>query len=150
MSATGFIGAAVSREHLSFAVDHGPKHLRPIFRAVRDGGIGFATILQHAGRFDLPTDQPMVAILGDDLDKAFGPAAFHKRSVRRFAARCRTASIVACAAETIFYATPAAISVGLRQDTLIIETLPRWEASWADLIREASPEIFLLIGRVRL
>ena len=32
---------------------------------------------------------------------------------------------------------------------VIIETLPRWEASWADLIRKANSSISLMIGTVK-
>ena len=48
--ATSFIGGKVPRDRLDFAVDHGPEHLRGIYRCVRDGGIGFATVSQNAGR----------------------------------------------------------------------------------------------------
>ena len=42
-AASSFIGGEVPRHRLNFAVDHGPRHLRGLYRCVRDGGIGFAT-----------------------------------------------------------------------------------------------------------
>ena len=147
--AFSFIGGEVQRHRLDFAVEHGPLHLRGVYRCVRDGGIGFATVPQRAGRFDMPTTRPHVVILGDDRSQALGPSAFHRKSVRRFAARCRTASIVACEALPILYTGPALAAMGMRWDGLIVETLPRWEASWADLIREANPSIALMIGTVK-
>ena len=147
--ATSVLGGEIPRDRLTAAVDHGPEHLRAIYWAVRDGGIGFATISQRAGRFDLPRDRPIVAILGDDMDKALGPAAFHRKSVRRFAARCRTASIVSCAPLLPLYAAPALAAMGLGLSGLIVETQPLFESDWADLILEANPTIALLIGTVK-
>lgn len=144
-----FVGGEVPRHRLDFAVERGPLHLRGIYRCIRDGGIGFATVPQRAGRFDMPTDRPHVVILGDDMHAALGPAAFHRKSVRRFAARCRTAAIVACEALPVLYTGPALTAMSMRWDGLIVETLPRWEASWADLIRQANPSITLLIGTVK-
>ena len=147
--AFAFTGGEVPRHRLDFAVDHGPAHLRGIYRCVRDGGIGFATVPQHAGRFDLPTTRPHVVVIGDDMNEALGPSAFHRKSVRRFAARCRTAAIVACEPMPVLYTGPALAAMGMRWDALIVETLPRWEASWADLIRKANPSLVLMIGTVR-
>ncbi len=147
--AFSFVGGEVPRHRLDFAVNHGPEHLRGVYRCVRDGGIGLMTVPQRAGRFDVPANRPHVVILGDDMHQACGPSAFHRRSVRRFAARCRTAAIVACEAVPVLYLGPALAAMGMRWDGLIVETLPRWEAAWADLIREANPSIALMIGTVR-
>lgn len=148
-AAFSFIGGEVPRYRLDFAVSHGPEHLRGVYRCVRDGGIGLATVPQRAGRFDIPTGRPHIVIIGDDMHQALGPSAFHRKSVRRFAARCRTASIVACEALELLYTAPALAAMGMRWDGIVIETLPRWEAAWAELIREANPRVSLMIGTVR-
>ena len=149
MSGAFFTGGEVPRDRLDFAVERGPVHLRRVYRFVRDGGFGFTTVPQRAGRFDMPITRPHVVILCDDMQEALGQASFHRNSMRRFAARCRTAAIVACEALPILYTGPALAAMGMRWNSLIVETLPRWEALWADLIRKGNPCIPLMIGTVR-
>lgn len=137
------------RARLDAAVDQGPLHLRDLYRAVRDYGISFATVTQHAGRFAFPSDKPVVALLGDDMHQALGPTAFHRKSVRRFVASCKAAVIVACEAQPRFYMAAAVTAAVLRQNVVVVETRSEHEADWFDLLREINPSINMLVGAVR-
>lgn len=137
------------RARLDLAVEHGPEHLRPFYRAVRDAGISFATVLQHAGRFSFPSDKPVIALLGDDMHEALGPAGFNRKSVRRFVATCAVAVVVACDAQPRFYAMAAHAAVCLRCNVVIVETRSEHEVDWIDLIRSIRPDIRMLVGTVR-
>lgn len=137
------------RVRLDFAVENGPAHLRCIYAAVRDCGVSFATISQNSGRFAFPAGKPVVALLGDDMHEALGPAAFHRKSVRRFVATCAAAVVIACDAQPRFYAMATSVAVCLRRDVLIVETRSEHEADWIDLVKTISPDIRMLIGTVR-
>ena len=137
------------RARLDFAVEHGPEYFRPIYRAVRDCGISFATVTQHAGRFGFPSDKPVIALLGDDMHEALGPAAFNRKSVRRFVATCAAAVVIACEAQPRFYAMAAAAAVCVRRNVVIVETRSEHEADWIDLVQAVNPAIKLLVGTVR-
>lgn len=147
-STSSFAGGTFPLHRLDYAVEHGPLHLRSVYKCVRDGGIAFVTVPQNVGRFDLPTDRPTLAILGDDMTSALGPAAFHRKSVRRFLMRCRTAAVIACEAIPFAYTAAALGVMSMRWDAVIVETLPEHEGTWVDLIREANPSAALLIGKV--
>ncbi len=141
--------AFVHRARLDAAVEHGPAHLRPMYLAVRDHGVSFAVVTQRAGRFAFPSDKPVVALLGDDLDEALGPAGFHLKSVRRFVASCEGAVIIACDPQPRLYIAAATVAVMLRRNAVIIETRSEHEADWVDLIRSIKPDIRMLLGTVR-
>lgn len=149
MSGAGFHNIMATRERLTFAVDHGPEHLRPLYLAARDWRVRLATIEQRAGRFDPPTDRPVVILLGDDTSVPLGPAGFHRRSVRRFAARCRLVVVMSCSPLLAGYAAAAACAAGMRRDALIVETQPQFESDWLDLVKGANPGIRVIIGTVR-
>ena len=137
------------RARLDFAVENGPEHLRCIYAAVRDYGVSFATVTQNSGRFAFPAGKPVVALLGDDMHQAFGPAAFHRKSVRRFVASCAGAVVITCDAQPRFYAAAAGVAILLRRNAIIVETRSEHEADWIDLVRSVSPDIRMLIGTVR-
>jgi hypothetical protein len=66
------------RSRLTAAIDHGPAHLRPIMRAVRDGGVAFCIVPQGGESFDLPTNRPNVLLICDDMFESCGPKPFHQ------------------------------------------------------------------------
>ena len=139
----------IPRARLDFAVDHAPEHLRAIYRAVRDHGVSFGVVTQRAGRFAFPSDKPVVTLLGDDLDEALGPPAFHRKSVRRFVASCEAAVIISCDPQPWFYTAATSVAVLKRRNVLIVETRSEVEADWVDLVRSIAPDIRMLIGTVR-
>ena len=100
--------SAVPRTRLTHAVEVGPPHLRPVWVAIRDAGIGFMMVAQHAGAFEAPNTRPTLLLIGDDMKEALGPAAFHRQSLRRFVSQCSAAVIVGCEPLPIAYASAAA------------------------------------------
>ena len=149
MSAAGFHNIMATRERLTFAVEHGPEHLRPLYLAARDFGVRLATIEQRAGAFRPPTDKPVLMVLGDDTLTPLGPAGFDRKSVKRFAARCDVAVVMSCAPLLAGYAAAAACAAGYRRDALIVESQPKHEQAWLDLLREANPSMRIIVGAVR-
>jgi hypothetical protein len=122
--------------------------LRPIFTAVRDCGVSFAIVSQKSGRFSLPLDKPTIAIFADDPGEtpgALGPAAFHSGSVRRLLAKISSIVLISGGAEERFYSCAAVPAMIFRQHVLVVETRPRFEADWANLIERQRPGLPTLL-----
>ena len=115
----------------------GGVHLLPIMIAVRDYGIAFAQILQDGGTVSFSFDKPTIILLGDDLEEAKGPSAFHDESVRSVLGNVSRVIIIACDAQPRFYALAATRAAMDRQHVLIIETRPQHEGDWCALIHRA-------------
>lgn len=142
--ARGGVEGYITRARLEELSRTGSAHLRPIYAAMVDPGIGFAMVTQNAGRFALDAGGPFVALIGDDTDRALGPAGFHRKSVRRLAAQAQSIAIIASAIEPSVYATAAAGAVfGL--NVLIVETRPEQEGAWMDLVKAAAPRASVLL-----
>ncbi len=138
----------VPRARLDAAVEHG-EHLAPLYAAVRDHGCILAIVPQHAGPFDPPPDgRPAIIILGDDLEQALGPPAFHARSLRRLLRGVRMAAVVACEPLPEIYAAAARHAVLLRRNVVIVETRPEQEIQWVEQIRSIAPDASFIIGSV--
>ena len=139
----------VPRARLDAAVEHG-EHSAPLYSAVRDHGCGLAIVTQHAGRFDLPADgRPTIIAIGDDLDLALGPAAFHAKSLRRALKGVRLAVVMACEPLPEAYEAAARHAVGLRKNVVIVETLPEQEIAWVNLIRSIAPDTAFILAGVK-
>lgn len=138
----------VSRARLDTALERAPDHLRPILLAVRDQGCAWLNVPQGSGRFEIPLGKPLISIIGDDLHAAKGPAGFHRKSIRRLIAASSFISIVAAEPLTLAYATPALATVGLRVNSLIIETQPEFELEWHALAKAEAPDAQLIIVSV--
>ncbi len=138
-----------SSERLTFVVDHGPEHWRPVYRAVRDHGVALAMIDQRSGPFRLPSDKPVIAVFNDDTETPLGPTGFNRKSVRRFAARAHLAVVVSCEPLVPLYAAAGMMAAMMRRDVLLIESQPRWESDWVDLVQAAHPGVHTLIGAVK-
>lgn len=142
-----FTGAG--RDALDLAISRAPAHLRPAYQAARDGTAGFVFVAQGWDRFEVPSGLPQILLIGDDLNAALGPAAFHARSVRRYLATCRAAVIVAAEPIPSLYWDAYARAVERRENVVIVETRPEREAEWLDLIRAAAPaDVALSLGTV--
>jgi hypothetical protein len=129
----------VTSQELDQTIDElraiGGVHLLPIMIAVRDYGIAFAQILQDGGPVSFSFDKPTIILLGDDLEEAKGPSAFHDESVRAVLGNVSRVIIVACDAQPRFYALAATRAAMDRQHVLIIETRPQHEGDWCALIQ---------------
>ena len=121
----------------------------PILEAVRDFGCGWATIPQHAGRFKIPAGRPTIGIIGDDMLEALGPAAFHRKSLRRLVASCAGGVLVSCAPELQLYAAAAVVAAERRRNAVLVETRPEREAEWLAFLGEVNPTMRLVVGTVR-
>lgn len=135
------------RTRLSEPVPDNARHLVPIWRAVADSDVTFATVFQNDGRFTIPDARPAVVILGDDLDRARGPMAFSARSLRAFLPRCAAVAFVGCEAMPIVYANAARMAVDGRHTVAIIESQPEHEKAWLDLVDKIAPKAELLVCR---
>jgi hypothetical protein len=144
------INLSVPRHRITSAMGqiHAP-HLRSLLTAVRDYGIGLCVVPQGKEPFDPPTNRPHVTIVGDDMFEAKGPAAFHRRSIIRFARRCKGAVIVACSPIERPYACAAASAVGLGHDVILIETRPTFEADWKTFLEAANRDLAFIIATVK-
>lgn len=138
------ISADVPRSRLEHVARTGPLHLRPIYAAMIDPGIGLALVAQRSGRFDIASPRPFVALIGDDTDCALGPAGFHRKSVRRLAGRVRSIAIIASDVEPKAYAAAAALAA-LGHNVLIVETRPEQEGAWIELLRAAAASVPILL-----
>lgn len=138
--------ATAPRARLDQAIATGAAHLRPIWLAVRDAGCSFAVVTQGHQRFDIPTARPAIVLIGDDMHESRGPGGFHRKSLRRLLARCRSVSIVSSAPVIMAYAAPAATAVGLGCTSAVIETRARHEADWRHFVEEHAPEAALVIA----
>ena len=115
------------RTRLAEPIPDNARHLVPIWRAVADSDVTFATVFQNDGRFTIPDARPAVVILGDDLDRARGPLAFRARSLRAFLPRCGAIAFVGCEAMPVVYANAARMAVDDRHTVAIIESQPEHE-----------------------
>ena len=138
----------VPRSRLTAAIESGPVHYRTIMRMVRDHGVSLAIVAQGGGSFNPPRANPHILIVGDDMQQAKGPSAFHAGSLRRYIKRCRMAVIVSCEPVARAYALAALYTAGKRKDSILVETRPEFEADWKDFIEAANREISFVIATV--
>jgi hypothetical protein len=144
------INTAVPPDRLTAAINSGAApHLRPIFIAVHDAGVGFAIVAQNSGPFDFPPNRPTILVLGDDMLESLGPKAFHETSLKRFVKRCRGAVIVASEPIVVAYASAAATAAGLRFDMVIVETRPEHEADWKNALDAINPNLAYILCSVK-
>ena len=146
----GINNLCVSRDSITQAIAKSTAyHLHPLMVAVRDHGCQLSVVTQSAERFTPPSLKPTILPIGDDLDQALGPNAFHQKSLRRFIRRAQSAVIISCAPLTSAYAAGATAAVIARRDALIVETRLEHEESWRRFIVGISPNIRMLIATVK-
>ncbi len=136
--------ASLPRARLEQLARTGQPHLRPIYAAMLDPGIALLMVQQKIGRFAVEAPRGFVAIIGDDTDRALGPAGFHRKSVRRLAAQTCSIAIIASDIVPDVYETAAALAA-LGRGALIIETRPEQEGAWMDLMKTAAPRTPILL-----
>jgi hypothetical protein len=127
-----------------------PDHLKPVFAAVRDCGVGFLFVPQGAEPFRIPKGEkrPAIYLIGDDFDASRGPADFHLPSVRRAIRECVGFAVVGGGATEEIYAALAAGAVAGGR-VMIVETRLMHEAEWVELIQKLAPGRPLIWGTVR-
>ena len=142
----GFHHSIATREGLNKAIQASPPHLQVILEAVRDRHLRFGHIKQHTGQFSFPAGLPILLLLADDYDLAWGPQAFSKTSLRRFLQGASSAVVVSGAPEVAAYSLAVAGAVVSGRHTLIVESTERWEAEWIALLRELAPGLPTLVS----
>ena len=125
-----------------------PAHLKPIMLAVRNFGCACVTVPQKIGRFDLPKGRATIAVIGDDLHVAMGPAGFHRKSIRRLIAASKMVSVVAAEPKVLAYAAPAGIAC-LGLNATVIKTRPEFEMQWIGLVRAENLDAQLIVVSVK-
>ncbi len=139
------------RHPLDYAIESGrAQHLEPLLRAVRDGGCAFLMVTQHAGAFPMPPKRrPSILVIGDDLNEALGPAAFHAPSLRRYVRSCGYAVVVSCEPLPHAYLAAAAFAITQRRNVVLVETRPEREIEWVRLLQETKPGLPILLAIVK-
>lgn len=145
------IYTSYSRSALDQKAHLAESHLLPIIEAVRDHRVGLMFVTQSDAAFRLPDQgrQPAITIIGDDMHRALGPAAFHMPSLRRIIRASSSFAVISCEPlEPIYDSIAIAVST-TRRHSLIVETRPEFEAQWVDLIRKLAPSRPLCVGTVQ-
>jgi hypothetical protein len=138
---------------LDHAITNGPEHFRPILIALRDKGCALAIIPQGKRPIALPRDRgPVIAIVGDDLHQALGPAGFHRPSLRRALAGSVALVIVSSGPEAAPYALAATSAaglcpLGLGWNGVLIETRPEREREWLAFAEKHRPDLHVVLCR---
>jgi len=145
------IHSTLSRANLDRKLDEAEPHLIPVLEAVRDHKVGLLFVGQSSEAFRLPVDRERsaITIIGDDLHEALGPAGFHMPSIRRIIRASQTFAVVSCAALEPLYDAMAFAASTARRNALLIETQPKFEVEWVELIRKLVPGRPLTIATVK-
>lgn len=131
------------------AMPETPPHLKPVFEAVRDYGIGYLTLLQHGHGLPaerLNSQNPMITVVGDDTDAALGPIAFHAATLKILTLRASCVAVISSDVVPDIYALFSLMTGLLRANTLIIETRPEHEQAWVEYVRGLSPHIPVILS----
>lgn len=145
------IRAAMSRERIDRHYDYAAPHLRPILTAVRDFDVGLIFVPQVAEKFRLPRNgvQPLVVLIGDDLDRAVGPEGFHMPSIRRAVRACCHFTVVTASPHPTVYGAAITPTVIGRRHSMLIETRIEHEFAWVEVIQKLAPDKPLVISSVK-
>lgn len=119
-------------------------HMKALFEAADAEQCGLVILNQRYGAFKLPQMRvPLVTIIVDDTNNwALGPKGFHGMSVVRLLRAAFIVEIVADEPLSVTYRDAANFARSGRS-TVIIETLPTRECSWAAFVQWKAP------GRLR-
>ncbi|RYB01512.1 hypothetical protein [Lichenibacterium ramalinae] len=146
MSGLGITHHVVPPGCLARSAEQAAPHLRAIWAATAAGVIGLGHVVQHAGAFRFASNKPIVLIVGDDFDLSFGPAAFHRKSLRRFLRDAGAAVIVSGAPDSMPYGAALAGAILTGKNAIIIESREAHEPAWIALVKEAQPRLPLLVS----
>jgi hypothetical protein len=114
---------------------HDWRHLTPLLRAIRDFKIGLVMILAGGDRIDLAgaLKRPTVIIIGDDADFAFGPAGFDPDMIETAFNAAELVVMIPGEPKPAPYRRAADFTARRRRHSVIVETLPEYEAEWLAL-----------------
>ncbi len=146
MSALGFTHHVVPPDCLARSAEQAAPHLRAMLSATAAGVIGFGHVVQHTGAFRFTSTRPIVLIVGDDFDLSYGPAAFHRKSLRRFLRSAGAAVIVSGAPHPTPYGAAVAGSILTGKNSIVIESREAHEPAWIALVKAVQPGLPVLVS----
>lgn len=117
-------------------------HLAGIVNIVRDCGVHLLIVPQLSRSMSeelAKAQQPFIALLGDDTDRAVGPNFFDKSSLDRLIGMVDAAAVIASAPRADVYNTVGSLAVLLARNVLIVETRPEQEIAWTQAIQRVRP-----------
>lgn len=122
-----------------------PSYYEPLLTSVRDLDLGIYHVQQNCWPIGLPVeDRPVVALIGDDTDKAVGPTGFHDETLRRLVRWADYAALSVGVRSQVPYAGAALLATSCRLKTLVIETRLEQAEAWIDWVTAANVQIRLI------
>jgi hypothetical protein len=143
--------SSVSRARLDEVIasaEHAP-HMQTMLAAVRDQRLCLAIIPHGCRHMREVLDEvrlPAVVIVGDDTERALGPAGFDAAATRRLFREAAYVAVMSGASVAEVYAAACRHAVDERCLVALVETRVKQEIAWASLVREANPLAALLIA----
>ncbi len=142
--------ALVSRARLDNLIGSAGQapHLQAVLSAVRDHRLAWLTLLENSGCINAALDtapEAALVLLGDDTDRALGPAGFHAASTRRLFHKAAYVAVMSGAPVAEVYAAACRHAVEERCLVVLVETRVEQKIAWVNLVRETNPLAALLI-----
>lgn len=138
----------ITPQEASRLIGHSASHMKPVFQAMRDCSCGVMLLDQDRRPFARPPMPVFIAIVGDDTDKALGPAGFHTASVANLAHAVCEIAVISCEPLEGVYARSALLA-RCGASSLIVETRLEQEANWTRFLGLIAPGKPLTIATVR-
>lgn len=132
------ITAAARQRMLDRLAATGGAHLAPIVETLAEG-VAVLFLPASKLRFDMPKRRSWIALIGDDLFFAEGPAGFHLRSLRKLLGQAHFVSVMSGAPVAKAYQGAADIA-GSGLNVVLIETQPAEERSWLEFVYRHAPK----------
>jgi hypothetical protein len=129
-------------------IGNSSSHMKLVFQAMRDCSCGVMLLDQDRSPFGRPPMPVFIAIIGDDTDKALGPAGFHASSVAHLAQFVSEIAVISCEPLKRIYARSALLA-RCGASSLIVETRLEQEANWTRFLGLIAPGKPLTIATVR-
>jgi hypothetical protein len=143
----------VTRDRLSeiIGTNINAPHMTPVLEAVRDFDVSGMWVPQGKNSLDDALDaarNAAIVLVGDDTDRAVGPAGFDQPSMRRLFQRAEHVAVISSAPPEHVYAGMATLAALARQFVVIVETRPEQEIAWVEFIQAANPQLPILLVTV--
>lgn len=126
-------------------------HMNPVFAAIRDFGVGVLIVPQSTDSLDSAlkeAGEAAIVIIGDDTNRALGPAGFDTPSLRRLFKSTKGVAVIASAPPEHVYAEASLMAALMRCLVVILETRPEQEIAWAAFVKEANRDAPILLVTV--
>lgn len=118
-------------------------HTQRIEAAVLAGEIDLLIVTNLTGQntpFPVPMpDRPCIVFIGDDMQRALGPRAFHRKSLKMLVCAVESVVLVASGPITKVYDDALDVARSKRRPVVILETLPVAEWDWVNFLERHAP-----------